>query len=72
LYFSLGYAPISINTEGVGSVITDAKLAVVPFVVKNLPALPACDGKASTTPQEDVEPFVVKNLPELPVWLGTT
>jgi hypothetical protein len=32
--------------------------AAVPFVVRNLLALPVCDGKASTVCQLTVEPFV--------------
>jgi hypothetical protein len=72
LYFSLGYAPISINTDGVGSVTIDAHAAAVPLVVKYFPEFPVCDGSASTAPQDEVVPSVVKYLPELPVWLGTT
>jgi hypothetical protein len=72
LYFSLGYAPISINTDGVGSVTIDAQEAAVPFVVKYFPEFPACDGNASTVPQEEVVPLVVRYLPELDVCEGTT
>jgi nitrate reductase NapAB chaperone NapD len=47
LIFLLSYIPPSKSAVGVGSVVIAAKLAVVPSVVKNLPALPVCDGKAS-------------------------
>ena len=58
--------------DGVGSVTMADQDAAEPLVVKYLPELPVCEGKAFTAPQDDVLPSVVKYLPELPVWLGTT
>lgn len=58
--------------SGIGSVVIVPQLAEVPLVVKYLPPLLVCEGRASTTPQEvpDV-PSVVKYLPPLPVIEGT-
>jgi hypothetical protein len=44
LFFLLGYAPISINTDGVGSVTIAAHEAVVPFVVRYFPEFPVWEG----------------------------
>lgn len=58
--------------SGIGSVVIVPQDAEVPLVVKYLPPLPVCEGRASTTPQEvpDV-PSVVRYLPPLPVIEGT-
>ena len=58
--------------DGVGSVTMAAQEAALPLVVRYLPELPVCEGRASTTPQDEVVPSVVKYLPALLVWLGTT
>jgi hypothetical protein len=50
-----------------GVTFTVAQEAAVPLVVKYLPVLPVCEGRASTVPQEVAVPFVVRNLPLLPV-----
>ena len=44
-----------------------AQLAAVPFVVRNFPEFPVCEGSASTVPHEVVVPLVVRYLPELPL-----
>lgn len=46
---------------------TAAHEAVVPSVVRYSPALPVCEGKASTAAQLVAVPLVVKNLPDCPV-----
>jgi hypothetical protein len=58
--------------SAVGSVVTVAHDAVVPSVVRYLPALLVWLGSASTAPQDETVPFVVRYFPALPVWLGTT
>jgi hypothetical protein len=50
-----------------GFTLTVAQEAVEPSVVKYLPELPVCEGKASTSAQLTLEPSVVRNLPALPV-----
>ena len=58
--------------DGVGSVTMAAQEAALPLVVRYLPELPVCEGRAFTAPQDEVVPSVVRYLPELLVWLGTT
>ena len=41
--------------------------AAVPSVVKHLPALPLCDGRASAFCQDVIVPLVCRYLPALPV-----
>jgi hypothetical protein len=62
------YAPINKKTLAIGSVVILDQLAELPSVVKYLPLLPLCEGKASTAAHEATTPLVVvKNFPELPV-----
>ena len=54
--------------SGIGSVVIVPQVAEVPLVVKYLPPLPVCEGKASTVAHEAAIPLVVvKYFPELPV-----
>jgi hypothetical protein len=71
-FISPSYIPPSKNTVGVGSVVIVAHEAAVPFVVRYLPELLVCDGKASTVPQEAALPLVVRYLPELLACAGIT
>jgi hypothetical protein len=65
------YAPIIINTSGIGSVVILPQLAEVPLVVKYLPPLPDCEGSASTVAHDAATPLVVvKNFPAFPVSEG--
>lgn len=57
--------------SGIGSVVIVPQVAEVPLVVKYLPPLPVCDGKASTVAHDAAIPLVVvKYLPAFPVSEG--
>jgi hypothetical protein len=65
IVFLLSYIPPSISAVGVGSVVMAPQLADEPSVVRYLPELLVCEGKAFTVPQEAALPLVVRYLPEL-------
>jgi hypothetical protein len=53
-----------------GSVVIVDQEAVDPSVVRYLPVLPVCEGKASTVAHDAIVPLFVRYFPELPVTLG--